>query len=60
MVAAPGLADDNSARDAVVKRILQQANAVWLVSNIRRAVNDKTTKDMMLPSFKQTLVEKGK
>ena len=59
LVDAPGLADDNSARDAVVKKILQQANAVWLVSNIRRAVNDKTTKDMMLPSFKQSLVEKG-
>ena len=46
-------ADDNSARDAVVKKILQQANSVWLVSNIRRAVNDKTTKDMLPPNFKQ-------
>ena len=42
LIDAPGLADDNSARDAVVKKVLQEANAVWLVSNIRRAVNDKT------------------
>ena len=42
LVDAPGLADDNSARDAVVKKVLQEANCVWLVSNIRRAVNDKT------------------
>jgi hypothetical protein len=59
LVDAPGLADDNSARDAVVKRILQEANAVWLVSNIRRAVNDKTVKEQLLPSFKQALVDRG-
>jgi len=58
-VDAPGLADDNSARDAVVKKILEEANSVWLVSNVRRAVNDKTVKDMMPPAFKQALVEKG-
>ncbi len=54
-----GLADDNSARDAVVKKILEEANSVWLVSNVRRAVNDKTVKDMMPPAFKQALVERG-
>ena len=59
LVDAPGLADDNSARDAMVKKILEQANAVWLVSNIRRAVNDKTVKDMMPPNFRQVLVEHG-
>jgi len=59
LVDAPGLADDNSARDAVVKKVLQEANCVWLVSNIRRAVNDKTVKDMMPPSLKQVLVEQG-
>ena len=59
LVDAPGLADDNSARDAMVKRVLEQANSVWLVSNIRRAVNDKTTKDMMPPAFKQALLERG-
>jgi hypothetical protein len=38
---------------------LEEANCVWLVSNIRRAVNDKTVKDMMPPAFKQALVERG-
>eukprot|EP00873_Tetraselmis_striata_P009523 jgi/Tetstr1/429787/TSEL_019654.t1 len=44
LVDAPGVQDDNSARDAVVKSYLRSAHAVWLVSNIRRAVNDKTVK----------------
>ena len=41
---APGLHDDNSCRANMVKKQLHEADAVWLCSNIRRAVNDKTTK----------------
>ena len=47
LVDAPGVHDDNSARDAVVKAHLKNADAVWIVSNIVRAVNDKTAKDML-------------
>ena len=47
LVDAPGVHDDNSARDAVVKRKLKEADAVWIVSNIVRAVNDKTAKDLL-------------
>lgn len=32
LVDAPGVHDDNSARDAVVKRKLKDADAVWIVS----------------------------
>ena len=46
LVDAPGVHDDNSARDAVVKKKLKDADAVWIVSNIVRAVNDKTAKDV--------------
>jgi hypothetical protein len=44
LVDAPGLHDDNSCRANMVKKQLHEADAVWLCSNIRRAVNDKTTK----------------
>lgn len=47
LVDAPGVHDDNSARDVVVKKKLKDADAVWIVSNIVRAVNDKTAKDLL-------------
>jgi hypothetical protein len=39
-----GVRDDNQARDAVVKRFLKEADTIWVVSHIGRAVNDKTAK----------------
>ena len=48
LVDAPGVHDDNSARDAVVKAHLKDADAVWIVSNIVRAVNVKSTVDLVL------------
>lgn len=47
LVDAPGVRDDNSARDAVVKAYLRDGNSIWIVANIKRAVNDKTAKDML-------------
>jgi hypothetical protein len=44
LVDAPGVNDDNSARDGIVKRYLKNADSIWIVSNINRAVNDKTAK----------------
>jgi hypothetical protein len=44
---APGINDDNSARDGIVKTYLKDADSVWIVSNIKRAVNDKSAKDML-------------
>jgi hypothetical protein len=44
LVDAPGIGDDNSARDARAQHILAQADAVWLCSNITRAVNDAGVK----------------
>ena len=57
LVDAPGLRDDNSARDAVVKSRLRGASALWFVSNVRRAVNDKTVKDCLPTSFRSLLAE---
>ena len=36
--------DDNRARDGVVKQYLKEADAIWIVSHINRATNDKTAK----------------
>lgn len=59
LVDAPGVHDDNSARDAVVKRKLKDADAVWIVSNIVRAVNDKTARDMLGEHFRRQLLMDG-
>jgi len=55
LVDAPGLRDDNSARDGVVKQCLARADALLLVSNVRRAVNDKTVKDCLVAPFRARL-----
>lgn len=42
LVDAPGVRDDNSARDGVVKGYLREGNSIWIVANIKRAVDDRT------------------
>ena len=59
LVDAPGVNDDNSARDGVVKRYLKEADAVWIVSNVKRAVNDKAAKSMLGDSFRRQLLMDG-
>ena len=39
---------------------LGSADAVWIVSNIRRAINDKTAREMMPTLFRQKLVDWGR
>jgi hypothetical protein len=43
----------------VVKGYLSSADAVWLTANIRRAVNDKTTKEHLSDGMKRALVARG-
>lgn len=59
LVDAPGVHDDNSARDGVVKAKLKDADAVWIVSNIVRAVNDKTAKDLLGEQFRSQMLMDG-
>ena len=59
LIDAPGVHDDNSARDGVVKKKLKDADAVWIVSNIVRAVNDKTAKDLLGAQFRRQLLMDG-
>ena len=43
-----------------MREYLHSADAIWVVSNIRRAINDKTAKEMMPSRFRQALVEWGR
>ena len=60
LVDAPGTHDDNAARDRVVKDRLSNADIVLLVSNIRRAINDKTIKEWLPLSLRQWMACNGK
>lgn len=55
IVDAPGVNDDNSARNNIVQSYLKEADSIWIVSNINRAVNDKTAKDMLDHKFRRQL-----
>jgi hypothetical protein len=59
LVDAPGLHNDNAARNATVRGFMAQATSIWLVANITRATNDKTTKDMLTLSLRKWLCENG-
>ncbi|KAH8048053.1 hypothetical protein JL720_15915 [Aureococcus anophagefferens] len=59
LVDAPGTHDSDSGRGAVVKLALKEADSVWIVSNINRAVNDRSAKDLLGESFKRTLLMDG-
>ena len=57
-VDAPGLHDDNAARVRCLAT--PRTPTVMLVANIRRAVNDKTTKDALPVALRTQLGERGR
>jgi len=59
LIDAPGVRDDNTARDRVVKEYLKNADGIWIVANIKRAVNNRTAKDMLGESFRRQLLMDG-
>jgi hypothetical protein len=59
LVDTPGVNDNNGARDRVVKEYLKNADSVWIVSNIKRALNDRTAKGMLSESFRRQLLMDG-
>ena len=44
LVDLPGTQDSNAARGAVAETYLKNSNAIWIVSVITRAVNDRAAK----------------
>lgn len=59
LIDAPGLHDSNTARGDVVRAEYRSADSLWLISNIKRAVNDKTIKDLLPLAFREHLVDNG-
>ena len=43
----------------VVKEYLREADSIWIVASINRAVNDKTAKNMLGESFRRELLMDG-
>jgi hypothetical protein len=39
--------------------MLRNGNSIWIVSNIKRAVNDKTAKEMLGEGFRRMLLMDG-
>ncbi|KAM9165474.1 uncharacterized protein ACDP82_002418 isoform 2-T2 [Pangshura tecta] len=59
LVDLPGLRDSNAARDNAAKEYLKNCNAVWVVANITRAVDDKTAKEMLSANLRRQLLMDG-
>lgn len=59
IVDLPGIHDSNAARSAVAKRYMAQCTAVWLASNIKRAVDDKAAKELLGRSSRTQLKMDG-
>nr|XP_014344341.1 PREDICTED: nuclear GTPase SLIP-GC-like isoform X2 [Latimeria chalumnae] len=59
LVDFPGIRDSNSARNNIAKQHLKTCDAVWIVANITRAVDDKTTKDLLNENMRRQLLMDG-
>ena len=47
MVDLPGVRDANAARGAVAEKYMKSCNAVWIVADITRAVDNRTAKVLL-------------
>lgn len=52
LVDLPGTRDANLARGAVAEAYLKRCNAVWIVADITRAVDNRTAKDLLGQQFR--------
>uniref|UniRef100_A0A8C0GFT1 FHA domain-containing protein n=1 Tax=Chelonoidis abingdonii TaxID=106734 RepID=A0A8C0GFT1_CHEAB len=59
LVDLPGIRDSNAARDNAAKEYVKNCNAVWVVANITRAVDDKTAKEMLSENLRRQLLMDG-
>ncbi|XP_052818370.1 uncharacterized protein LOC128244401 [Mya arenaria] len=59
LVDLPGVRDSNAARDKIAKNYLKNCTAVWVVSSIHRAIDDKTAKDLLGENFRRQLLMDG-
>ncbi|GCB80329.1 hypothetical protein scyTo_0017148, partial [Scyliorhinus torazame] len=59
LVDLPGVRDSNAARNNIAKEYLTNCDAVWIVANVTRAIDDKTAKDMLDESLRRQLLMDG-
>jgi Dynamin family len=59
LVDLPGVRDDNAARAKVSEKYLQNCTKIWIFAPIKRAVDDKTAKDLLGEEFKRRLLMDG-
>ncbi|XP_018123873.1 uncharacterized protein nuggc.L isoform X1 [Xenopus laevis] len=59
LVDLPGTRDSNAARDRIAKEYLQKCDVVWVVTNITRAVDDKTAKEILTSNMRRQLFMDG-
>ncbi|XP_052816315.1 uncharacterized protein LOC128242920 isoform X2 [Mya arenaria] len=59
LVDLPGVRDSNAARDKIAREYLKNCTAVWVVSSIHRAIDDKTAKDLLGENFRRQLLMDG-
>ncbi|KAI0166678.1 hypothetical protein GGR57DRAFT_34099 [Xylariaceae sp. FL1272] len=60
LVDLPGVEDSNAARAAIAGKYIEKCNALWVVANITRAIDDKVAQKLLGQSFKQQLRYDGK
>jgi hypothetical protein len=59
LVDLPGVRDSNAARANVAATFLKNCSCVWIVAPIKRAVDDRTAKELMGDTFKRRLLMDG-
>jgi ABC-type phosphate transport system auxiliary subunit len=59
LVDLPGVRDSNAARSNVAASYLKNCSCIWIVAPIKRAVDDRTARDLMGESFKRRLLMDG-
>ncbi|XP_043922328.1 nuclear GTPase SLIP-GC-like [Protopterus annectens] len=59
LVDLPGVTDSNPARDSLAKEYLKTCDAIWIVSSITRAADDKTAEDILNKSLRTRLYMDG-
>ena len=56
LVDLPGVRDANAARGRIAEGYLKCCNAIWIVADITRAVDNKTAKDLLGDQFRRQMV----
>ncbi|KAL3860604.1 hypothetical protein ACJMK2_010702 [Sinanodonta woodiana] len=59
LVDLPGVRDSNAARDKIARDYLKTCSAIWVVSAIHRAIDDKTAQDLLTENFRRQLLMDG-